>query len=412
MIKVSHLVRDAAILKRVHHEFDEPSDAESLPRWPSVLLVGSLGVALLWANFAPHSYHVVISAHVGSVLSLPHLGTAEGWINDVLMVVFFLAVGLEVGHERRHGALAENRSAVSPVLAALGGMAVAAMSYFLVALSWHGDATVVSGWGIPMATDIAFALGGLQLLGARVPTALRVFVLALAVADDVFSVIALGITSAQAIAGWWALASVVVILSVIFLRRKVMARWPYLVATALLWFTMAKTGVEPILAGAIVGALVPTTEQHGHASTSTRLLRPVAFVASAVVLPLFVLANAGVELSTSAFHHTNTSAVVVALLVARTAGKVVGIVATVYVLHSTGVLRLGNGITMGNLIGASLLCGVGFTVPLLYAGVAFAHHEDLFAAAQLGLLLASLIGLVGGLLVLVFAARRTKPTIT
>ena len=390
----------------------EQSDAASLPRWPSMVLVGALGVALVWANLAPQSYTQTFSAHLGNFLALTHLSSVEEWINDALMVVFFLAVGLEVGHERKHGAIAENRSAISPVLAALGGMVVAALSYLLVAASWHGDSTVLSGWGIPMATDIAFALGGLQLLGAKVPATLRVFVLALAVADDVFSVIALGVTSAASISLLWGTLAIGVVAAVVVMRKSVSIRSPYLIATALLWFVMAKAGLEPILAGAIVGALVPTTEVGGLPSTSTRLLRPVAFWSSAVVLPLFVVANAGVHLSTAAFHDTQTSAVVVALLFARTAGKVVGIAGMVFFLHSAGVLRFEKGITMGNMVGASLLCGVGFTVPLLYASVAFAHEEALFAATQLGLLLASGVGLLSGVVTLLIADRRSKTTST
>ncbi len=388
----------------------EQSDATSLARWPSVVLAFALLAALVWANLAPHSYHQIFGTHLSNFLSLANLASVEDWLNNGLMVVFFLAVGLEVGHERRHGALAENRSALAPVLAALGGMVVAALSYLLVAASWHGDATVLSGWGIPMATDIAFALGGLQLLGAKVSSSLRVFVLALAVADDVFSVIALGVTSAAAVSYLWALAAVGVVVVVLFMRQSVTSRSPYLAATFLLWLAMAKAGIEPILAGAIVGVLVPTTEVGSAPSTSTKLLRPVALISSAVVLPLFVLANAGVSLSTSAFQATQTSAVVMALLFARTAGKVVGIAGTVFVLRSMGIFRFEKGVSMGNMIGASLLCGVGFTVPLLYASAAFSHNDALFAATQLGLLLASLLGLTSGIVVLLITARKAKLT--
>jgi Na+/H+ antiporter NhaA len=132
-------------------------------------------------------------------------------------------------------------------------------------------------------------------------------------------------------------------------------------------------------------------------------------LSSAVVLPLFVIANAGVDLSPSVLHSTEAASVFVALLIARSAGKVVGIAGTVYVLRSVGLMRFGPGLTMAKIIGASLLCGVGFTVPLLYASVAFAHHEELFAATQLGLLVASVLGVIGGLLVLSRVARQRVP---
>ncbi|MEI6701400.1 MAG: Na+/H+ antiporter NhaA [Actinomycetota bacterium] len=380
----------------------DQSDADLPSRWPAIALLAALGLALLWVNVDSSSYTTLFQSQTSFNLGLPDvLSSVTDWTNSGLMTIFFLAIGLEVGHERRHGALADNKHALSPVVAALGGMAVAAGVFVLVALLGGGEATVLKGWGIPMATDVAFALGALQLLGARVPSTLRAFVLALAVADDIFSVIALGFTGSTSIELIWTLFGIGVVLLVIVMRTRVFSRWPYVAATAALWWLMARSGIEPILAGAIVGVLVPTGDDRSKPSTSTSLLRPVAGISNAVVLPLFVLANAGIALNVSPLSHGAPLTTFIGLMLARTLGKVLGIggsVALLQLLHLGGLPR---GVSLRQLIGAAALCGVGFTVPLLYASLAFSGRGDLLAATKLGLLLASLVGFLLGVLIIV-----------
>ena len=375
----------------------DQSDADLPSRWPAIALLAALGLALLWANLDSSSYSTVFNHQFSFDLGLPNvLASTLDWINSGLMTIFFLAIGLEVGHERRHGALADNQHAVSPVVAALGGMVVAAAVFVLVALVGGGDATVLKGWGIPMATDVAFALGALQLLGTRVPSTLRAFVLALAVADDIFSVIALGFTGSTTIVLLWALLGICVVLVVVIMRTRVLSRWPYILATAALWWFMARSGIEPILAGAIVGVLVPTGDDRSAPSTSTSLLRPIAGMSNAVVLPLFVLANAGIALKVSPLDSAAPLTTFFGLMLARTFGKVLGIGGSVALLQLFHLGGLPRGVSWRQLLGAAALCGVGFTVPLLYASIAFSGSGDLLAATKLGLLLASLVGFLLG----------------
>ncbi len=380
----------------------DQTDADLPSRWPALALLAALAGALLWANVDASSYTNFLQHQTSIDLGLPQvLSSTVGWINSGLMTIFFLAVGLEVGHERRHGALADNRHALSPVVAALGGMVVAAALFVIVAVIRGGDPAVLKGWGVPMATDVAFALGALQLLGARVPSALRAFVLALAVADDIFSVIALGFTGSTSPAFTWAILGIGVVVLVLVMRKKVVTRWPYVVATAVLWWLMARSGIEPILAGAIIGVLVPTGDDRLKPSTSTSLLRPVNKISAGVVLPLFVLANAGIALNVSPLRHAAPLTTFLGLMLARTLGKVLGIGGSVALLQMFHLGGLPRGVSWRQLLGAAALCGVGFTVPLLYASIAFNGRSDLLAATKLGLLVASLVGFLLGVAVIV-----------
>src|SRR5665213_3444390 len=228
------------------------------------VLVAAVGVALIWANGPWASTYATTWLHPahGGGGAFDSLTTVRDWVNGGLMAVFFLVVGLEIGRERRHGDLADARTAVVPVAGALGGMAGAGLVYTAVT---HGGPGA-SGWGIPMATDIAFALGALALLGRRVPSGLRLFLLTLAVADDIGSVVVLAVFySSKLDVRALAAAVVVVAVLVVVRRRWTGAAWPYLAGGVVLWVLMAAAGVEPALAGVVVGLLIPSA-----ASAATR----------------------------------------------------------------------------------------------------------------------------------------------
>jgi Na+:H+ antiporter, NhaA family len=374
-----------------------------------IILAAAVAVALLWANgpfqssydrlwLRPLSWAALPSAQFHDVADL---------VNDGLMTVFFLVVGLEIGRERAVGSLRELRNAVLPVVAALGGMAGAAGIYLAVCELLGAGSLVRSGWGIPMATDIAFTLGGLALLGRRVPVALRVFVLALAVADDVASVVVLAIVSSAHVAVLPLLGAVGVLVAVVVVRRRVPhAVWPYLVALVVMWWLLARAGVEPTLAGAFVGILVPCLGTPTRPSASARLERVAHPLPVFVVLPLFVLANSGVVLSQQLFDDRSSRQVVLAVVAARLLGKIIGILLAVGVLVWLGVARLPDGVRWSEMAGAAACCGMGFTVPLLFAESAFAGHPLLIGAAQIALLLGSALALAIGGIVLVASARR------
>jgi Na+/H+ antiporter NhaA len=388
------------------------------------LMLTLAGVAaLVWANSPVQATYSQVwerSARLGSG-DFSGLTTVQGWVNGGVMTIFFLVVGLEIARERREGALADRQMAVVPVVGALGGMVGAAVVYF--AVNHHPPGS--RGWGIPMATDIAFALGALALLGRRVPSGLRLFLLTLAVADDIGSVVALAVfysskLDVRALAG----AVVVVVLLLAVRRRWTGAAWPYLAGGVVLWALMAAAGVEPALAGVVVGLLIPAAAS-ATSSSATRGRAPatqeasmtvrdpagriesaLAPVSAFVVLPLFALANAGVTIESTMLTHPGATGVFVGIVLARLVGKMVGITLACLIVVGLRVGRLPAGVTWGHMAGGAAVAGIGFTVPLLFAEQAFAAHPPLVAASQAALLAGSISAFVVGATVLVVVGRR------
>jgi NhaA family Na+:H+ antiporter len=249
-------------------------------------LVVALAGALAWANIATHSYVTVWSHELARAAQpVPHVvHSLSGVVDNGLMTIFFLAVGLEIGREVAEGSLRDRRNALLPVLAALGGMAGAAVIYVIAIAILHPHVDATRGWGIPMATDVAFVLGAIALLGRRVPMSLRIFVLALAVADDVASVVILAFVGSTRIhLGWLAAAAAALGAVFVLLRRLVHhSWWPYVVAALVTWYLFVRAGIEPTLAGAFVGILIPVA---GGAGAGRSLEAPVHALSSYVVLP-------------------------------------------------------------------------------------------------------------------------------
>jgi NhaA family Na+:H+ antiporter len=370
------------------------------------LVAVALIAALVWANLDAHGY-VSVWAHrtIHGATFLPvGVRTVAGAIDNGLMTIFFLAVGLEIGREVAEGSLQDRRNALLPVLAALGGMAGAALVYLATVAVLHPRVDAGRGWGIPMATDVAFTLGAIALLGRRVPRPLRVFVLALAVADDVGAVVVLAFVASTKIHLGWLAGAVAVLAAVLLMRRWVRhAWWLYAAAAVAAWYLFGRAGIEPTLAGAFVGILVPVA---GAARAGRAMEAPVHGLSSYAVLPLFVLANAGVLLSGAVWHGAGAVSVLTAIVSARLLGKMLGITLAVALTVRLGVCGLPERTTWRHLIGVGLLCGMGITVPLLFAQAIFGQRPVLFAGAQLGLLLGTVAaGVLGGLVLL--SARRT-----
>jgi len=370
----------------------------------SAVLTAAAAVALLWANSPWQGSYGRFWHH-----PLPGGGvfigftTVQSWVNGGLMAVFFLVVGLEIARERRRGALADSRTALVPVAGAIGGMLGAGLVYALFNQGGPG----ARGWGVPMATDIAFAVGALVLLGRRVPPGLRLLILTLAVADDIGSV--------SVLAGFYSLrlwapalvgaALLVAGLEVVRRRQRAGSAWPFLLGGVGLWLLMAAGGVEPALAGVVVGLQVPARADRGD-RPAERLESGLAPVAAYVVLPIFALANLGISLGTGLFRHPGATAVFGGVVAARVVGKLVGITLACLAVVRFGPGRLPDGVRWRHVAGGAAVAGIGFTVPVLIAEQAFAGSPPLVDASEIGLLVGSLVAFAVGAGILVAAGRR------
>jgi len=394
---------------------DRPAPTGALSRFVrsdvagSWVLVLAVGIALVWANgpWWSKSYATVWlhPVHVGG-RAFQDFTTVRDWVNGGLMAVFFLVVGLEIGRERRHGDLADTRTALVPVAGALGGMAGAGLVYAAVAHGTPGS----SGWGIPMATDIAFALGALALLGRRVPPGLRVVLLTLAVADDIGSVVVLAVFYSSRTSVAPLIGAVVVVLALMALRRFTRASTAVVVlGSVVVWVLLAAGGVEPALAGVVAGLLVPGIRAVPGASPAVvqdpaaHLEQQVAPWSAFLVLPLFAVANAGITFHTGIFAPSGATAVFVGVGLARVVGKLGGITLACLVVVRLGLGRLPDGVRWRHVAGGAAVAGIGFTVPLLIAELAFVHDPPLVTAAELGLFAGSALAFALGAAILVWA---------
>jgi NhaA family Na+:H+ antiporter len=368
------------------------------------VLVAAVAIALVWANGSwAHTYDAtwLHPSHVGGQ-AFDGFSTVREWVNGGLMAVFFLVVGLEIGRERRHGDLADARTAVVPVAGALGGMAGAGLVFAAVT---HGGPGA-SGWGIPMATDIAFALGALALLGRRVPSGLRVFLLTLAVADDIGSVAVLAIFYSSRTRPLALVVGVVVVVVLVVLRRRSQASVAVVLAGAVvLWVLLAVGGVEPALAGVVAGLLVPGQAVAGGPDPAERLERQVAPWSAFVVLPLFAVANAGITFHAGMLASPGTTAVFWGVGLARVVGKLGGITLACWLVVRAGLGHLPDGVRWRHIAGGAAVAGIGFTVPLLIAELAFVDQPHLVAGAELGLFAGSAAAFAVGAAILLWSGR-------
>jgi NhaA family Na+:H+ antiporter len=361
-----------------------------------VLLVAAIG-ALVWANSpAGESYFDLWHTHLdlGIDLSLQH------WVNDGLMALFFFVVGLEIKRELDVGELRDRRAAVLPALAAAAGVALPALLFFV----FTAGSDAAAGWAIPAATDIAFAVGILALLGDRVPSGLRLFLLAIAIIDDVIAIAIIAIFYSETVSLLWLAGSVGIVGVVVAMRAAGVWRISWYVLPALaLWVALHESGVHATIAGVVLGLLTPTGEVHGR-NVLEMLEHRLHPLSAFVVVPLFALANAGVDFGGGvlgdAMGSTLTWAVVAGLLV----GKPVGIAAATWVALRLRIGALPDGVRFGHVIGAGALGGIGFTVSIFIAGLAF-DDGALVNDAKVGIFLGSIASGVLGSVLLVTLAR-------
>jgi NhaA family Na+:H+ antiporter len=341
-----------------------------------------------WADAYHHVLEATIIGSAGTgLLSL----TLHQWINDALMAVFFLLVGLEIKREALAGELSSLRQAALPIAGAVGGMVVPALLYLLT----HGGGLASRGWAIPMATDIAFALGVLALVAPRAPAGLKVFLAASAIVDDMGAVLVIALFYTSAIA-WGALAMAGLILALLMVLNALQVRHltPYLLLGAALWFFVHESGVHATIAGVLLAFTIPASGRpiSGHAVISPlmRLEHALHGFTAFVVMPLFALSNAGVTLTGSL-----GAGVSLAVILGLAIGKPLGITAAAMAAVRLRLAALPDGVTWMALHGCAWLAGIGFTMSLFIATLAF-DGTTLLDAARVGILAGSLLAGVAG----------------
>lgn len=354
-----------------------------------VLLLIAAAAALIWANSAWRDGYTALSETVVGPSAL-HLDLSLAtWAADGLLAIFFFVVGVELKHEVAAGSLRRPREAAVPVLAAVGGMVLPAV-IFAIIVATSGDEAGLSGWAIPTATDIAFALAILAVFGRGLPVPLRTFLLTLAVVDDLLAIVVIAVFYTASISVLALAASIATIVVFALLVRTRWARWWILVPVAVVaWALMHEAGVHATVAGVLLGAVVPATAIHGERGSRTHryeeLVRPVS---TAVALPVFAFFSAGVSVGGAGFVDLIGQPVSVGVIAGLIVGKIVGVLGVTALVTKLTPLRLPDGIGLRDLRPIALLTGIGFTVSLLIAELSFsdALHTD---AAKLAILVGS-----------------------
>lgn len=404
-----------------------------------LLLMVTAVIALILANsflseIYAHIKHLLVGIEVGHwklKMSMHH------WVNDALMALFFFLVGMELKREILVGELSDLRKAVLPVVAAIGGMVLPAMIFFLMNPS--GDAS--RGWGIPMATDIAFAVGVMVLLGDRVPKALVTFLVAMAIVDDLGAVLVIALFYTKALMPFWlAVAGVLFAVLVLFNMIGVRKTLPYFIFAVFLWYAVLQSGVHATLAGVLGAFTVPARPKYNPVLFVTRLkglmnrfiqglqsgedimmnshLRkvaesfenhvnavqtplqrlehywhvPVAFL----VIPVFAFFNAGVNLQFEAWDAVLTDPIMLGVVLGLEVGKFLGVTGACWLFLKMGLSKLPEGVRFSQIPGVAALGGIGFTMSIFVAELAYADFPDNLMMAKLGILAASLLaGIVG-----------------
>lgn len=413
-----------------------------------ILLLTCTVVALIWAN-SPWAQSYTALWHVPLTVGLGSLGLSKElhfWVNDALMAVFFFVVGLEIKREMLAGELASARKAALPILAALGGVVVPALLYLAINIDTPG----ARGWAIPMATDIAFAIGVMALLGDRVPLGLKVFLTALAIVDDIAAVLVIALFYTPDLA-WGALgiAAICLLIALTANRLGVRHPLPYALIGLVLWATVLQSGIHATIAGVLLALMIPCRTainqrdflRHGRAvldhfekasktepfdilsdieqQTAVEALEdacekvqpPLHRLEHALhpwvtflIMPLFALANAGVALSGD-LGNVVAQPITLGVVLGLVLGKPIGVTFASWLAVRTGVASLPEGVSWKHIHGAGWLAGIGFTMSLFMAGLAFTGDEQL-ASAKVGILMASLgAGVIGS--AMLFQTRST-----
>ncbi|MFQ5468691.1 MAG: Na+/H+ antiporter NhaA [Gammaproteobacteria bacterium] len=368
------------------------------------------------------------------------------WINDGLMALFFLVVGLELKREILVGELSDFKQAILPIFAAIGGMLMPALVY----ISMNPEGPTFDGWGVPMATDIAFALGTLALLGSRIPKSLLIFLVALAIVDDLGAVVVIALFYTEAL-NYTALGTVGILMMVLIALNLggVRRLSPYLLIGVVLWIAMLKSGVHATLAGVLLAFVIPMRPKYDpvrflsqlhermeqikqayrqdesiikndqlrsrvHSlgegvnlvqSPAQRLENKLHLPSAFLVIPVFALANAGIPIHLTAINEIATHPVLTGILAGLVLGKLIGIAGFSWIAVKLGISKLPQGLNFRHIIGVALMGGIGFTMSIFIAELGFAHQAEHLLMAKTGVLLASVVAGLSGFIWLYFTSR-------
>lgn len=374
-----------------------------------LLLIGATVIALIVANIPAtrQAYDWILGLNL--TVTLGGLGVDKPlllWVNDALMVFFFMLVGLELKREMVEGQLSRPDQVLLPLLAAVGGLAVPAGIYWLINGNIEGQE---NGWAIPTATDIAFALAILSLMGSRVPVSLKIFLTTIAIIDDIAAIIIIALfytydLSVLALS----LAGAGIVVLAILNRMNVTRLAPYMLVALFIWLCVLKSGVHATLAGVVVAFFIPlrADDDSSPARHLEHILHPwVAFA----VLPIFAFANAGIS-----FHGMSMqkllNGVPMGIILGLFVGKQVGVFGMVFLARVFRLVELPPGASWGQIYGVALLCGIGFTMSLFIGTLAYEHGNfDMLYGVKMGVLVGSLLSAVAGLLVLNHVLPRKTP---
>lgn len=372
------------------------------------LMIGAAILALVLANSAAADWYTSLAEFRIGPSSINLDLSLSTWAADGLLALFFLIVGLELKHELLAGSLRSPAQAAVPVTAAIGGMAMPALLYVII-VNVMGDPGASSGWAIPTATDIAFAVAVLAIFGSKLPGALRTFLLTLAVVDDLLAIIIIAAFYSAGLNLWFLLGSFVAIAVFFFLAKMPRMRWWLMVPVGLLaWALMHESGVHATIAGVLLGFAVPARQVHGEADTRVHMLehriRPIS---AGLALPIFAFFSAGVAFSGDGAGNVFAQPVLVAIGVALVVGKLIGVLGVTKLVTTFTRLRLADGLGIRDLLPIGLLTGIGFTVSLLIAELSFSDGEHT-AAAKLGVLIGTAVATVLASLTLMWDSRSPR----
>ncbi|WP_297442278.1 Na+/H+ antiporter NhaA [Sulfurimonas sp.] len=433
--------------KRVYTPFEHFLHAQTTT---GLILIGMTIVALILANSPlyeayQHIIHTKIEFDIGS---LQVINSLHHWINDGLMAIFFFMIGLEIKREILVGELSNIKVAILPILSAIGGMAVPALIYMGI----NAHSLGADGWGIPMATDIAFAISALVLLGNRVSPALVTFLVALAIVDDLGAVLVIALFyTSQIHFEYLLLAGGMFLIMVSFNRFGIHATLPYFFVGLLMWFFMLESGVHATIAGVIAAFSIPSkpkippidftqqtknlldeydnypvaTDHTMHeqqkailqnikdridavGSPAARLERSLHLPVSLIVIPLFALANAGIKINFSSFSDVVFEPVSLGIMLGLVLGKIIGIAGVAFLAIKSGIAKLPQDSSMSQIFGVAALGGIGFTMSIFVADLAFVGNDELIFQAKVGILSASLLAGTLGFIWLRFIAKPHK----